>query len=149
MRRPTVHASSCGARFVLISIFCPVIAGAPASKTFAQTAPLPAVVGGDQSGVLTRGAFFISLAGLQTDDPRFSLAQRSRADVDLVGYGHGRVNFLMDAELVMGSERRSFDLNQANVIFEASASYLVGPVEVAAVAHHVSRHVADRGFARV
>src|SRR5205814_348260 len=90
-----------------------------------------------------------SLAGMQNDDSRFSLTERGRADVDLVGYSNGRINFLMDAELVMGSERRSFDLNQANVVFEASASYWVGPVEIAGVAHHVSRHVVDREFDRV
>jgi hypothetical protein len=119
------------------------------SSASAQTAPLPAVAAEDRSGVLTRGAFFVALAGMQTDDPRFSLVQRSRADIDLVGYRSGRINFLMDAELVMGSERRSFDLNQANVIFEASSSFRMGGLELAGVAHHVSRHVVDRAFDRV
>lgn len=86
---------------------------------------------------------------METDDPRFSLVQRSRADLDLFSFRKGRVNFLVDSELVMGSERRAFDLNQANVIFEASASYGLGPIDVAAVAHHVSRHVVDREFDRV
>lgn len=86
---------------------------------------------------------------MQTDDPRFWLVQRSRADLDLFSFRKGRVNFLVDTELVMGSERRAFDLNHANVIFEASASYGVGPIDIAAVAHHVSRHVVDREFDRV
>jgi hypothetical protein len=120
-----------------------------ASDAAAQTAPLPGAVAEEGSGLLTRGDFFISLAGLETDDPRFSLAQRSGADVDLAAYGKGRVNFLFDAELVMGSERRSFDLNQANVIFETSGSYRIGSLELAVVAHHVSRHVVDREFDRV
>ena len=122
---------------------------ASASGAFAQTAPLPGPSAGGPAGFLPRSAFFVSVAGMQTDDPRFSLAQRSRADLDLFGYGIGRVNFLMDVELVMGSERRAFDLNQANVIFELSSSYGLGPIEVAAVAHHASRHVVDRQFDRV
>ena len=119
------------------------------SDAAAQTAPLPAAATDNRTGFLTRGDFFVSLAGLQADDPRFSLAQRSRGDLDLIGYRHGRINFLMDAELVMGSERRRFDLNQANIVFETSGSYRVGSLEMAAVAHHVSRHVVDREFDRV
>jgi hypothetical protein len=91
----------------------------------------------------------MSVARMQTGDPRFSLAQRGQADLDLFSYRKGRVNFLIDTELVMGRERRAFDLNQANVIFETSASYRLGPMDVAAVAHHVSRHVVDREFDRV
>ena len=115
----------------------------------AQTAPVPGVSTGEPTGFLSRMAFFLAVAGMQTDDPRFSLSQRGRADLDLFSYRKGRINFLVDTELVMGSERRAFDLNHANVIFETSSSYRLGPVELAAVAHHVSRHVVDREFDRV
>jgi hypothetical protein len=125
------------------------LVGVGALDAAAQTAPLPAAAIEDRTGVLTRGAFFLSLAGMETDDPRFSLAARSRADVDMGAYPGGRINFLFDGELVMGSERRRFDLNQANVIFEVSGSYRVGSLELAGVAHHVSRHVVDREFDRV
>jgi hypothetical protein len=110
---------------------------------------VPGTSTGERTGFLSRLAFFVSLAGMQTDDPRFLLAQRSRADLDLFSYRKGRVNFLIDTELVMGSERRAFDLNHANVIFETSSSYRLGPIDVAAVVHHVSRHVVDREFDRV
>jgi hypothetical protein len=83
---------------------------------------------------------------VRTDDPRFSWIQRSRADLDLFRYRQGRVNLLIDTELVMGSERRAFDLNHANVIFETSSSYHLGPIDAAVVAHHDSRHVVDREF---
>ena len=116
---------------------------------FAQTAPVPGNATGEPSGLLTRSAFSVSLAGMQTGDPRFSLAERGRADLDLFGYRKGRVNLLIDTELVMGSERRAFDLNHANVIFETSSSYRFGPIDIAAVLHHVSRHVVDREFDRV
>jgi hypothetical protein len=115
----------------------------------AQTEPRPAAVNSETTGLLTRSAFSLNLAGMQTEDPRFSLVERSRADLDLVGYGRGRVNFFIDTELVMGSERRAFDLNQANIIFEMSASYRVGAIEAAGVVHHASRHVVDREFDRV
>src|SRR2546425_654043 len=119
------------------------------SGAFAQTAPLPGPSTGEPAGFLPRSAFFVSVAGMQTDDPRFSLVQRNRADLDLVGYRKGRVNFLIDTELVMGSERRAFDLNHATVIFETSASYRFRSVDIAAVGHHDSRHVVDREFDRV
>jgi hypothetical protein len=119
------------------------------SGAFAQTAPVPEPSTGEPHGFLPRSAFFVSVAGIETDDPRFSLVQRSRADLDLFGYHKGRVNFLIDTELVMGSERRAFDLNHANVIFETSSSYGFGPIDVAAVVHHDSRHVVDREFDRV
>jgi hypothetical protein len=120
-----------------------------ASSSFAQTAPVPGPSTGGPPGFLQRTAFFLSVAGMRSDDPRFSLAQRSRADLDLYTYRKGRINFLVDTELVMGRERRAFDLNQANVIFEASLSYGLGPIDVAGVAHHDSKHVVDREFDRV
>lgn len=119
------------------------------SDAVAQTAPVPGPSTGEPRGFLPRSAFFVSVAGMRTSDPRFSLVQRSRADLDLFGYRKGRVNFLIDAELVMGRERRAFDLNHANVIFETSSSYSLGPIDVAAVVHHDSRHVVDREFDRV
>ncbi len=120
-----------------------------AARAAAQTAPLPGAADADDTGLLARTAFFVSLAAMQSDDPRFSLSQRSRGDLDLFAYGRGRVNFLMDIELVMGRERRAFDLNHANVVLETSASWRAGPIELAGVVHHVSRHVVDREFDRV
>lgn len=132
------------ARLLAAGVLCAFV-----SRASAQTAPLPGPSTGEPSGFLTRSAFFVSIAGIETDDPRFSLVQRSRADLDLFSYRKGRVNFFVDTELVMGSERRAFDLNHANVLFEASASYSLGPIEIAGVAHHMSRHVVDREFDRV
>lgn len=141
------------ARRVAVSMACTLLAFAFlfafTPGAFAQTEPRPAAPTTESKGLLTRSAFSVTVAGMETDDPRFSLAERSRADLDLVGYGKGRVNFFVDAELVMGSERRAFDLNQSNIAFETSASYRVGVIDIAAVAHHVSRHVVDREFDRV
>ena len=126
-----------------------VFIGCCSVEAGAQTAPLPAVAHGDDTGFLTRGAFSASLAAIETADPRFSSVERSRADVDLGAYPAGRINFFFDAELVMGSERRRFDLDQGNVIVETSASYRLGSLELTGVVHHESRHVVDRLSDRV
>jgi hypothetical protein len=130
---------------LLISAF--LLARAPCA--FAQTEPRPAASTSASTGLLTRSAFSVTIAGMETDDPRFALTERGRADLDLVGYRRGRINFFIDTELIMGSERRAFDLNQANIVFETSASYRVRGIDIAGVVHHVSRHVVDREFDRV
>ena len=116
---------------------------------FAQTYPVPGPSPDESRGLLTRSAFFVSFARMRTDDPRFSSVEHGRADLDLFGYGRGRANFLVDTELLMGSERRTFDLNHVNVIVETSLSYRLAPMAVAAVFRHESRHVVDREFDRV
>jgi hypothetical protein len=120
-----------------------------APRAFAQTEPRPGPPIPESKGLMTRAAFWVTVARMETEDLRFSLVERSRADLDLAAYRRGRINFFIDTELVMGSERRAFDLNQANIIFETSASYRVGRFDIAGVVHHVSRHVVDREFDRV
>ena len=115
----------------------------------AQTAPLPAVSRADTTGFLTRSAWFLSFARINSGDPRFSWVGGGRVDIDLFGYPKGRVNLLVDEELVLGSERREFDLNHQNIILETSSSYRVGAIDVAAVFHHTSRHLVDRAADRV
>ena len=41
-------------------------------------------------------------------------------------------------------EFRQFDPNQGNYTLEGSGSVRAGPIEVAGVFHHVSRHLSDR-----
>ena len=120
-----------------------------ALNVVAQTAPLPAVSRADTAGFLTRSAWFLSFARMNSGDPRFSWLGGGRVDIDLFGYPKGRVNLLVDEELVLGSERREFDLNHQNIILETSSSYRVGSIDVAAVFHHTSRHLVDRAADRV
>src|SRR5438132_13277773 len=131
-------------RIMPVALF--VCAAMIPSRAAGQTAPLPAAWSGDATGFLTRAAWLFSIAGMQSGDVRFSEVARSRADVDVGAYAKGRVIFLFDAEFVMGSERRAFDLNHENITFETSASYRIAPFEVAAVGRHVSRHLVDRPF---
>jgi len=113
--------------------------GLPAA---AQTLPAPPPV--EASGLLTRSDFSLMLALLGTDDPRFTADGSLTADVDLFGYGTGRANLFIDYEGTLGNERHDFDLNQGNYVLEASASRRFGPVEVAGVFRHASRHLSDR-----
>src|SRR5437588_7455364 len=97
----------------------------------AQTAPLPGVAADRDTGFLPRTSWFLSFARLDSQDPQFSWTGKSRFDVDLVGYPAGRVNLLLDDELVLGRERRQFDLNHQNLILETSASARLASIDVA------------------
>jgi hypothetical protein len=121
-----------------------------AAGASAQTAPLPAPFSSGTNGFLTRGDWLLSVAPMSSDDPRFSWSVRQRFDIDVAHYPRGRVNLFFDNEIVMGSERRSFDFNHGNTMFETSASGIVpGGVEASLVFHHVSRHLIDRPADRV
>jgi len=93
---------------------------------------------------LTRSAFTFSWAGLASSDPRFSSAAELGLNLDVADYKVGRVNFVADYEAVLGSERRSFELNHGNYTLESSASYRLRATEIAGAFHHVSRHLSDR-----
>ena len=54
------------------------------------------------------------------------------------------MTFRSDIDAVLGRERRRYDLNQSNYLFEATSSYRIRPVEIAAVISHASRHLVDR-----
>ncbi len=121
-----------------------------AAQAGAQTAPLPAPFQPGPSGFLTRGDWLLSVAPMNSGDPRFSWSVVQRFDVDVAHYPRGRVNVFFNNEIVMGSERRSFDFNHGNTMFETSASgVLPGGVETSIVFHHVSRHLIDRPADRV
>jgi hypothetical protein len=93
---------------------------------------------------LTRADFSFMGAWLYTSDPRFTYDARLLGDVDVIDYGKGRTNLLVDYEAVIGSERRRFDVNHGNYTMAASTSYRAGPVELSGFFHHVSRHLSDR-----
>jgi hypothetical protein len=106
-------------------------------------APLTAPAS-DEAKLFTRSDFSFSWAALANGDPRFSWDARIGLDIDLVDYRTGRLNFAAGYEAILGSERRAFDLNHGNYTLEASSSYRVRAIELAAVFHHVSRHLNDR-----
>ena len=78
------------------------------------------------------------------EDERFVWSGIIGVDVDVMDYGFGRTAIVANYEVVMGREFRPFDPNQGNYILEASTSARTGAFELAAVFHHVSRHLSDR-----
>jgi len=83
---------------------------------------------------------------LSSGDPRFSYIARVNADIDVVDYVAGRLNFFGSYEGVLGNERRRLDLNHENFVVEASATRRVRSSELSVGFHHVSRHLTDRQF---
>lgn len=88
--------------------------------------------------------FHLNAASLASDDPRFTWDANFGGDIDLVDYVRGRLNFLANYQVVLGEQLRAFDPNQANYTLDFSSSYRFGSTEVAAVFHHLSRHLGDR-----
>jgi hypothetical protein len=98
----------------------------------------------DGVGVLTRASLHLSAAHLGSDDPRFVWDTNFGGEIDLVDYGLGRATFLANYQAMLGEELRAFDPNQGNYTLALSASGRLRHVELAAVFHHVSRHLSDR-----
>lgn len=66
------------------------------------------------------------------------------AGADLLRIGRVTAELTADVETVIGTERRTFDANQANYHLAAGARIAAGRYEVTPFFHHVSRHVVDR-----
>lgn len=115
----------------------------------AQTAPLPLPFSGTENGFLTRGDWLLSVAPMASGDPQFAWSVRQRFDVDVAHFPRGRVNLFFDNEIVMGRERREFDFNHGNVMFETSALAQLAGIDAALVFYHMSRHLIDRPIDRV
>ena len=131
-----------GARFGRATIVGAGLILGVSIRANAQTPPsVPPVSTGS---FLTRSDMYFSWASLKTGDPRFSWNARLGLDLDLVDYKKGRLNFAADYEAGLSDERRVFDLNHGNYTLEASSTYRVRTSEIAAVFHHVSRHLSDR-----
>ena len=94
--------------------------------------------------LFTRYAFHLDGRYLTSDDPRFNWSFVFGAETDVVDYGRGRATFRANYEAIAGEEFRRFDVNQGNYLLEGAASVRLRRVELAAVWHHVSRHMSDR-----
>lgn len=92
----------------------------------------------------SRYDFHLSAAALGHDDPRFVWTVHFGGDLDLIDYVSGRTAVAVDLETILGDELRAFDPNQSNYTLEASSSIRVRGTEIAAMLHHVSRHLSDR-----
>lgn len=124
-----------------LAVLCLLALAAPASAQYPQ--PLPEAPATPQ--FLSRYDFHLAAAGLASGIPeRFQWDTHWGGDFDLVDYVSGRFGFLVDYQAILGNEFRPFDPNQGNYTLEFSGSKRFGATEVAAVFHHVSRHLSDR-----
>ena len=93
---------------------------------------------------LPRFDFYFAAEYLADDDRRFVWDADLGGEVDVVDYRVGRVTFVTNYEVVMGTQLRRFDPNQGNYILAGHASARAAGFEVAGVFYHQSRHLSDR-----
>ena len=93
---------------------------------------------------LSRYSFHLNAEHLVSEDDRFSWDADLGGELDILDYGVGRATFLANYEVIVGNQFRRFDANQGNYDLAGSLSLRAGPVELASVFHHVSRHLSDR-----
>jgi hypothetical protein len=119
---------------VIRRVICALALIASASPAAAQNAIL----------FFPRFDFRMSADHLSGDDARFVWDANFGGETDFVDYGRGRMTFAANYEAVLGEQFRRFDVNQGNYLLDYSTSLRVHGVEVAALFHHMSRHLSDR-----
>lgn len=121
-----------------------LMCGAGAAPAYAQASPTATTV--PAPTFLTRADLTFTWARFFTSDPRFAWDAQAEVDIDVLDSPNWRMNFDAHYDAVLGSERRTFDLNQGTYILEGTIARRFGPhrVEVALLARHMSRHLVDR-----
>ena len=99
---------------------------------------------GHAQELFPRFAFHLDGQYLTTSDDRFNWAFTFGGDLDVFDWGRGRATFRAHYEAIAGEEFRRFDVNQGNYLLEGVIATRVRGTEIAAVWHHVSRHLSDR-----
>lgn len=117
------------------------LAGASAS---AQEPPQKPPTWSGRNGLLTGYAFNLGLETLSGDDPRYQWDFDLGGEVDLLRIGPGRVNLAVNFENVLGEILQRFDPIFGNYTIDTLGGATTHGVELAAVFHHVSRHLGDR-----
>ena len=130
-----------GARLMLVMALWAVWAARAGAQ---QPGPQPLAAPSTSPEFMTRYDFQLSGTSLAIDDERFSWDTHFGGALDVVDYVRGRASIVADYQAMLGHELRPFDPNQAYYTLEASGSVWAGPVEIAGVFHHVSRHLGDR-----
>ena len=130
-----------GARLMLLMALWAVCSARAGAQ---QPGPQPLAAPGDSPEFLTRYDFQLSGVALAIDDERFAWDTHFGGTLDVVDYVRGRASIVADYQAVLGNQFRPFDPNQAYYTLETSGSVWAGPVELAGVFHHISRHLGDR-----
>ena len=127
---------------LLTMILAGIASAAGAQATAPDAAADPAIDG--QVQFLPRSAFHLTAEHVSSGDDRFVWDTNFGGDIDFVDYGVGRTTFVANYQAILGREFREFDPYQGNYTLEGSTSARVRGVEIAAVFHHISRHLSDR-----
>lgn len=77
-------------------------------------------------------------------EPQFKWSGWIGGGLGLVRAGRATLRVDTDVETIIGSEKRTFDANQANYHLEGSARADLGAYQAQVFYHHVSRHLEDR-----
>lgn len=117
------------------------LAGAPA---WAQEPPQWPPAWSGRNGLLTGYAFHLGIETLGSDDPRYQWDFDLGGEVDVLRVGPGRVNLAVNFEGVLGEIFQRFDPIFNNYTIDTLGGATTHGVELAAVFHHVSRHLGDR-----
>jgi hypothetical protein len=117
------------------------LAGVPAR---AQEPPQRPPSWSGRNGLLTGYAFTLGLETLSGDDPRYQWDFDLGGQVDVLRVGPGRVNVSVNFEGVLGEILQRFDPIFNNYTIDTLGGATTHGVELAAVFHHVSRHLGDR-----
>ena len=125
-------------RHGVMAVVLSLCATLPVAAQSATTEPPPSVT------FLPRYDFHLTAEHLSSDDPRFTWDANYGGELDIVDYGAGRFTFYANYQVITGDEFRAFDANQGNYILGGRLSGRLKGTEVAAVFHHVSRHLSDR-----
>jgi hypothetical protein len=126
----------CVVCLVCVMSVVPAAAQAPAPDATAVPAP--------QVQFLSRFNFHIQAGAVSDPTEMFDWIADLGGDIDFVDYGRGRINFLAQYEVVMGTEYKSFDPNQGNYTLNLSATWRALGGEFLGVFHHISQHLGDR-----
>ena len=126
---------------LLVAVLAWSLPGAARAQQRAATPPAPPAATFISQSLWTTG-----FSALASGDPHFAYLARVNADLDVIDYVAGRLNFFGQYEGVLGTERRRLDLNHENFVVEASATRRVRSSEIGVAFHHVSRHLIDREF---
>ena len=108
--------------------------------------PKPQTTAPKREGVLSA---FRTIFGIQTFaggnvDTGFDWESDLSVDFDMVDFGLVRINTFGSIETVIGSEFRPVDPNQNNYTVDFTVFLRLPRGELAAMFHHVSRHLVDR-----
>ncbi|HEV8392697.1 MAG TPA: hypothetical protein VGQ37_00425 [Vicinamibacterales bacterium] len=88
--------------------------------------------------------FHLNMAHLSNDSPRYNWDANYGGEFGIVAVGRTQLTFVANYQAVLGDEFHPFDPNQGNYTIDGVLSSRVKGFYVAAVFHHLSRHLADR-----